>query len=379
MKEVGIYIHIPFCKKKCEYCDFFSYSGKENLIPRYVEAILKNIEKEKNTLKNYKINTIYIGGGTPSFIDSKYIVKIIEKLKESFNIISKAEITIEINPGTINEKKIIDYKKLGINRISIGLQAVQNELLKMLGRIHSYDGFLNTYNLVKENGFENINIDLMIGLPNQTIQNVKQSLNEVIKLNPKHISVYSLIVEPGTNIEDKINKGILTLPKDDVERKMYYIVKEILKKNNYEHYEISNFGKKGFYSNHNMNCWNQEQYLGFGAGSHSYFENKRYSLIDDIELYIENIENCEFDKNIIVHEIQTEEEKRKEYMLLGLRKIDGVSISSFEQKFRINPLFYFRFEISKLEEEGLIEVDLDNIKLTKKGLDFANIVWEEFI
>ena len=379
MKEVGIYIHIPFCKKKCEYCDFFSYSGKENLIPRYVEDILKNIEKEKNTLKNYKINTIYIGGGTPSFIDSKYIVKIIEKLKESFNIISKAEITIEINPGTINEKKIIDYKKLGINRISIGLQAVQNELLKMLGRIHSYDGFLNTYNLVKENGFENINIDLMIGLPNQTIQNVKQSLNEVIKLNPKHISVYSLIVEPGTNIEDKINKGILTLPKDDVERKMYYIVKEILKKNNYEHYEISNFGKKGFYSNHNMNCWNQEQYLGFGAGSHSYFENKRYSLIDDIELYIENIENCEFDKNIIVHEIQTEEEKRKEYMLLGLRKIDGVSISSFEQKFRINPLFYFRFEISKLEEEGLIEVDLDNIKLTKKGLDFANIVWEEFI
>ena len=379
MKEVGIYIHIPFCKKKCEYCDFFSYSGKENLIPRYVEAILKNIEKEKNTLKNYKINTIYIGGGTPSFIDSKYIVKIIEKLKESFNIISKAEITIEINPGTINEKKIIDYKKLGINRISIGLQAVQNELLKMLGRIHSYEEFLNTYNLVKENGFENINIDLMIGLPNQTIQNVKQSLNEVIKLNPKHISVYSLIVEPGTNIEDKINKGILTLPKDDVERKMYYIVKEILKKNNYEHYEISNFGKKGFYSNHNMNCWNQEQYLGFGAGSHSYFENKRYSLIDDIELYIENIENCEFDKNIIVHEIQTEEEKRKEYMLLGLRKIDGVSISSFEQKFRINPLFYFRFEISKLEEEGLIEVDLDNIKLTKKGLDFANIVWEEFI
>jgi len=330
-------------------------------------------------MKYYKVNTIYIGGGTPSFINSKYIVKILEKVREVFNVADNAEITIELNPGTVNEEKIIDYKKAGINRISIGLQAVQNDLLKMLGRIHTYSEFENTYNLIQKNGFNNINVDLMLGLPNQTINNIEESVQKIILLDPNHISVYSLIVEEGTTIEKKITSGILNLPEEDLEREMYYKVKELLEKNGYNHYEISNFAKEGFESKHNMNCWNQEEYLGFGLASHSYFENKRFSNIENLDEYIKNIEENNFDKNIIVHEIQSEEAKKKEYMLLGLRKIDGVSISKFEQKFRVHPLFYFRFEISKLEEEDLIEVDLDNIKLTKKGLDFANLVWEEFI
>ena len=381
MKEIGIYIHIPFCKQKCEYCDFISYSQKENLVEKYIIALIKSIEYSKKNLnmKNYKVNTIYIGGGTPSFINSKYIIKIIEKVRECFNVSKNAEITIELNPGTVNEEKVIDYKNAGINRVSIGLQAVQDNLLKMLGRIHTFEEFENTYDLIVKNNFKNINVDLMLGLPNQTIENIEESVQKIISLNPNHISVYSLIVEEGTPIERKITNGILNLPEEDLERKMYYKVKELLEKNNYNHYEISNFAKKGFESKHNMNCWNQEEYLGFGLASHSYFENKRFSNIENLDEYIKNIEENNFDKNIIVHEIQSEEAKKKEYMLLGLRKIEGVSISKFEQKFRIHPLFYFRFEISKLEEENLIEVDLDNIKLTKRGLDLANIVWSEFI
>lgn len=381
MKEIGIYIHIPFCKRKCEYCDFISYSQKENFVEKYVDSLIKSIEhtKQNMNMKYYKVNTIYIGGGTPSFINSKYIVKILEKVRAVFNVSVNAEITIELNPGTVNEEKIIDYKNAGINRVSIGLQAVQDEILKMLGRIHTYSEFENTYNLIQKNGFKNINVDLMLGLPKQTIDDIEESVQKIISLNPNHISVYSLIVEEGTPIEKKITSGILNLPEEDLERKMYYKVKELLEEIGYNHYEISNFAKKGFESKHNMNCWNQEEYLGFGLASHSYFENKRFSNIENLDEYIKNIEENNFDKNIIVHEIQSEEAKKKEYMLLGLRKIEGVSISKFEQKFRIHPLFYFRFEISKLEEEGLIEVDLDNIKLTQKGLDFANLVWEEFV
>lgn len=381
MKNLGIYIHIPFCKKKCNYCDFISFSKNDETQKQYIDSLIKSIEnnKQQNNFKNYIVNTIYIGGGTPSYIDSKQIVKVVDKIKESFVVSEKAEITIEINPGTITEEKLLDYKSCDINRISIGCQATQTELLHMLGRIHNYEEFLNSYKLAKEVGFENINVDLMLGLPNQKIKDIENSVKEVLELNPKHISVYSLIIEKGTVIEQKISSGELSLPKEKEERSMYKKIKKLLEKNNYKHYEISNFAKEEFESKHNLACWNQEEYIGFGLASHSYFENKRFSNIENLEEYIKNCENNEFEKNIIIHEIQTEEDKKKEYMLLGLRKIDGVSISKFEQKFRINPLFYFRFEISKLEEKGLLEVDLDNIKLTKKGLDFANLVWEEFV
>ena len=381
MKNLGIYIHIPFCKKKCNYCDFISYSQNEENQKRYIDSLIKSIEsaKQQKSFENYIVNTIYIGGGTPSYIESKQIVKIVEKIKEVFVVSEKAEITIEINPGTITKEKLLNYKSCNINRISIGCQAIQDELLNMLGRIHNYEEFLSSYKLAKEVGFENINVDLMLGLPNQKIKDLEDSVIEILKLNPNHISVYSLIVEEGTVIEQKISSGEFTLPKEKDERAMYKKIKKLLEKNNYKHYEISNFAKEGFESKHNLACWNQEEYIGFGLASHSYFENKRFSNIENLEEYIKNCENKEFEKNIIIHENQTEEDKKKEYMLLGLRKIEGVSISMFEQKFRINPLFYFRFEILKLEEEGLLEVDLDNIKLTKKGLDFANLVWEEFV
>lgn len=219
----------------------------------------------------------------------------------------------------------------------------------------------------------------MLALPTQTLDELISTVRDVIKLNPEHISLYSLILEEGTALFQKVNSGKLELIDEKLERKMYWRTKQILEKAGYKQYEISNFAKNGFESKHNMNCWNQNEYLGFGVAAHSYLDNKRFSKITDIDNYIKNIKENNFDKNIIIEEIQNRESKAKEYMMLGFRKIDGISISEFERKFEINPLFYFRFEISKLEEEGLIEVDLDNIRLTKKGLDLANLVFEEFV
>ncbi len=375
MDRFGIYVHIPFCISKCKYCDFVSFPCMEK-IDKYFDVLIKEI-KSKSVYAVKEVTTIYIGGGTPSVPDSKYIVKIIQTIKEVFKVSKNAEVTIEVNPRTVTKEKLIDYKNSGINRISIGLQSTNNEILKLIGRIHNYEEFLNTYNLAKEVGYNNINVDLMLGIPNQTESDVIDSINKVISLNPKHISIYSLIVEENTEIQRLIDSEILTMPSEDDERNMYWKTKTILEKNGFIQYEISNFAKKGYESKHNLDCWNQEEYIGMGLASHSYFNRKRFSNIDKLDKYIEN-ENC-LEKNIIINEVQEMESQAKEYMLIGLRKISGVSISKFEKKFRINPLFYFRFEIDNLVEKGLIEVDLDNIKLTKKGLDFANIVFEEFV
>ncbi len=365
MKKIGIYIHIPFCIKKCKYCDFISFENKLECENEYINALIKSINQSPKTLqelllksnqkevflKNIIVDTIYFGGGTPSCIDSKLIVQTLNAIKKSFLVEKNAEITIEINPGTATKEKLEDYLNAGFNRISIGLQSSKNELLKTLGRIHDFKDFLNTYNLAKNIGFNNINVDLMLGLPNQTVDDLKESLKEVIKLKPNHISIYSLIVEENTVLEKEISQGKLVLPTDELERKMYHTIKKILNQNQYEHYEISNFALKGFESKHNLNCWSQCEYLGFGLASHSYLENIRFSNISDYSKYIENIDNNKNIDNIEVLEIQNKESQMKEYMMLGFRKIKGISISEFEQRFGINPLFYFRFEISKLVDK----------------------------
>ena len=373
--EIGVYVHIPFCKKKCDYCDFISYCNKDNLIYDYVQAVKAEIQSQ-----NIKpeITTIYIGGGTPSYIDSKYIIEILEKIKEK-NVSSNAEITIEVNPGTVTKEKLEDYIKSGINRISIGLQTTNDELLKQIGRIHNFTQFLETYKLAKKVGFKNINVDLMLGLPNQRIKDLKESLEQIIKLKPKHISVYSLIVEDGTPIANKIEKGEMQLPDEELERNMYWFVKNTLELNGFIHYEISNFAKKGYESKHNLNCWNQKEYIGIGASAHSYRDITRYSNTENIEEYIENVNNGNFNRNKIIHEVQKEDDAKKEFMLLGLRKIKGVDINLFKNKFGDNPIYLFRNELKKLTDERLLIIDDNNIRLTNKGLDLANLVWEEFI
>lgn len=387
-KNVGLYIHIPFCKQKCQYCDFNSYAGKENLIETYmkwVEFELKGVgegnrvDYENNLDDLIVVKSIYIGGGTPSFIDSKYIEKIMEIVKECYTIDINAEITIEVNPGTVSQKKLETYLNSGINRISIGLQSTHNEILSKLGRVHSYEEFLYTYNLARKVGFKNINVDLMLGLPNQSLNDLQESITEVVNLEPEHISVYSLIIENGTPFCEKLEKQEIALPSDELERAMYWETKRKLEKAGYTHYEISNFAKPGFESKHNLSCWNQEEYIGIGVSAHSYTNNVRYSNIDSIEDYIRNYENGNEIDNFVFHEKQNKESKMKEFMMLGLRKIQGIHIQDFKNKFGENPIYLYKKELEKLVNEELLEIDGDVIKLTNKGIDLANLVWEEFV
>ena len=393
-RNLGIYIHIPFCIKKCSYCDFISFENKLDFQGKYIEQLKKEIESQKEILKNSDITTIYIGGGTPSAIKSKYIVEIINYLNEYINFkeSNNMEITIEVNPGTVTKQKLIDYYNSGINRISIGLQCVQDRLLKIIGRIHNFEQFLETFKMAREVGFKNINVDLMIGLPEQNIEDIKQSIEKILELNPEHISVYSLIVEEGTKISKKIEEGFYQLPDEELERMEYSYVKNKLELAGYNHYEISNFAKEGFFSKHNLNCWKQEEYLGFGIAAHSYYDNIRFSNTIDLNKYL-NATSKDFEEanieNMIklvksnslkeIHEVQSELDKKREYMLLGLRTLKGVSITEFKQKFIENPIYLFRKELEKLVNDELIEIDLDYIKLTRKGLDLANLVWEEFV
>ena len=372
MKKIGIYVHIPFCKKKCKYCDFISFENSLNFQDDYIKALLDEIDNCDK--KGFTVNTIYFGGGTPSIISKDLIVKVLNRIKTKFSVEEDCETTIEVNPGTVNKEKLEKYINNGFNRISIGLQSANDKVLKSIGRIHDYKEFTECFKMARNVGFKNINVDIMLGLPNQGIFDLVDSVNKVIFLKPEHISLYSLILEENTVLEREVKGGLYIMPTDEEERNMYDTAKKTLEKSGYIQYEISNFAKKGYESKHNLNCWKQEEYLGFGLAAHSYFDRKRFSNTTNLKKYIENQK-----QSVIINENQTEEDTKKEYMLLGLRKLDGISISEFERKFGINPLFYFRFEISKLVEEDLIEVDLDNIKMTRKGLDLANLIFEEFV
>lgn len=406
IKEIGLYIHIPFCKHKCYYCDFVSYANKKKFFKKYVECVKKEIGKyarenrimsEHGLEPKYVIKTIYIGGGTPSLIDEEYIEDILKSIRKNFEIISnleenyeaqdeeiknynsQIETTIEVNPGTVTKEKLQKYLECGINRLSIGLQAVQDNLLKEIGRIHTFEDFQNVYKWAREVGFENINVDLMIGLPNQTLDDVKESTKKVMALKPEHISVYSLILEENTKLEDMVIKGKLELPDDEIERKMYWYVKKALEKHKYIHYEISNFARPGFESKHNSDCWNQNEYIGIGAAASSFMNKARYENTSDLEEYISNIENDKPSKNIQLQELLDDESKIDEYMMLSLRKISGVNISEFKRKFNQNPIIRYNKILEKLIKEELIEIDGNNIRLSSKGIDLANLVWEEFI
>ena len=377
MKKIGIYIHIPFCIKKCYYCDFISYSNKENKIPKYIQCIKKEIKENK--CKRKIVKTIYIGGGTPSCIDANYIKEILDEVKKEFNVMPNAEITIEINPKTANEEKLKKYKEIGINRLSIGMQSINPIILNKIGRIHTFEDFKEVFFMARKIGFKNINIDMIIGLPSQNMEDMQNTIKEIEILNPEHVSVYSLILEEGTKLYNLVEEKKEILPKDELERNMYWYIKKELEKRGYIHYEISNFAKKGYISKHNFDCWRQKEYLGFGVAAHSYYNNIRYSNIEDLEKYIQNIGDKKFKENIIIHEKQTDSIKQKEYMLLGLRTIEGVKISEFEKKFKQNPTILFNKEIEKLKKEKLIDVSQDAIFLSEKGIDLANIVWEEFV
>ena len=380
-ENISIYIHIPFCKKKCFYCDFVSFDNKEELIQKYVDALCEEILQNAEILSEYNIKTIYFGGGTPSMIDSKYIVQIMNILK-LFNINNNLEeVTIEVNPNSITPEKLQDYYNGGINRLSIGLQSTHDKILRNIGRSHTFKDFKDTLKNAKNAGFTNISVDLIYPLPGLNLTSFKDSLNSIMKLkdefNIKHISVYNLEIHENTRLDFLLKEGFLSLCDEDEEYKMREALNQILKIHGYNKYEISNYSQPYFESKHNLCYWNQDKYLGFGVNASSFFNLKRYKNTSSIEKYINGINNNE---NII--EESEELDKlglMKEYAILKLRLKKGINILEFKEKFDTDIFDIFNTELASLKNDNLIFINDNNIYLTNRGEEVANIVWERFI
>lgn len=381
-KEIGIYIHIPFCESKCYYCNFSSFCNMDEYIEEYIDAVCKEIISQAEILSEYKIKTIYFGGGTPSYIDSKYIEKILSTLKlfkksdEEFS-----EITIELNPNSTTIEKVLSYKNMGINRLSIGLQSTDNKVLKNIGRVHTYEDFLNVLNYAKEANITNLSVDLIYPLPGLNINGLNDELEKIISLkdkyNIKHISIYNLEVHEDTKLEFLLNNGFLELVDEDEEYDMKNLIYSKLTSNEFNQYEISNFAISGYESMHNTNYWNQGYYLGFGSTASSFILGSRYKNIDNIKEYINGVNNF---YNIICEKEDLDKlDLMKEYVILRLRLINGISKEAFLKKFEKDILDIFGNEIKELEDKGLIINNTQNIYLSDRGKEVANIVWEKFI
>lgn len=371
--EVGLYIHIPFCKEKCKYCDFVSYSRKENFMKEYIKALSKEIKKE---CSDKKIKSIYIGGGTPSYVPNKYWALLKEAI-DSLNKSKNLEFSIEANPGTVTEEKLQLFKEIGVNRISFGLQAWQDYLLNKLGRIHNIEEFLYSYKLARKLGFNNINVDLMFGIPDQKLEEWMETLKKVVEINPEHISCYSLIVEEGTPFYKLYQNGDLNLPSEDVERDMYRCAVEFLKIKGYHQYEISNFAKENKECIHNLIYWGLEEYIGCGLAAHSFLNGYRYSNVCNIEDYIKLINE---DKDVKVETYKNlTKDTMEEFMFMGLRKIKGINIDEFYKRFHKNIYEVYGDIINKYSNKGLIIEDKENIFLSPRGIELSNSVMCDFI
>lgn len=381
-ENIGIYIHIPFCKKKCFYCDFVSYENKENLIQEYIDTVCLEILQNAEILSEYNISTIYFGGGTPSLIKVEYIEKILNTLKLFVTDEKEIkEITIEINPNSASLDKLEKYYNLGINRLSIGLQSTHDKILRNIGRLHTFNDFKEVLKNANAVGFKNISVDLIYPLPGLNLSGFKETLNSVIKLkdefNIKHISVYNLEVHENTRLDFLLKEGFVSLCNEDEEYKMREELNKRLQDNGFVKYEISNYAYPGFESNHNLCYWNQEKYIGFGVNASSFFNLKRYKNTSNIDKYIDGIKN---NKNIVV---ETEELDKlslmKEYIILKLRLSKGIDISEFKQKFGTDIFDIFNTEFNSLKKDNLVNITSKNISLTNRGEEVANIVWEMFV
>ena len=375
---MGVYVHIPFCRSKCYYCGFYSVASIV-FKQAFIRALCREIELRKDYLGTYKPETLYLGGGTPSYLTPDELQIILRKLEEIHPLSLSAERTIEMNPEDLVPAKLNELRRLGFNRLSIGVQTFNEKGLKKMNRTHTARQAIDGIFCAAESGFENIGIDFIIGMPGNTLENIKADLKQIQYLPVSHVSVYILSIEEGSVFARQIEKGIFAPPPEEKVTEEYFFVADALREMGFEHYEISNFAKKGYESKHNMNCWNQMEYVGIGTAAHSYRDITRYSNTEDIKEYIKNVQKGEFEKNRIIHEIQKEEDSKKEFMLLGLRKIDGLKISEFKNKFGDNPIYLYRNELKKLSDEKLIIIQDDNIRLSNKGIDLANLVWEEFV
>lgn len=374
MEKISLYIHIPFCKNKCFYCDFPSFSGCDGQMINYAKALSKEIDNV--SLSNYIIETIFIGGGTPTYF-SLDAINILAKSIKKLNLSKNIEFTVEGNPGTFTKEKLEAFKKMGVNRLSIGLQACQNNLLKKIGRIHTFEEFIESYDMARESGFENINVDLMFGLPNQTVEMWEESLNKIINLKPEHLSCYSLIIEEGTPFYNLFEKDILKLPSEEDERKMNLKTLEILKKNGYIQYEISNYAKPGKECRHNLVYWDVKPYIGCGSSAHSYINEIRYSNENNISYYIEKMNKK--GNAIIYKEKNNIKDNMEEFMFLGLRKINGINKNTFKERFNSDIYEVYGKIINKYVKLGLMSDEKNSIYLTKRGIEVSNSIMCEFI
>ena len=377
MDDLALYVHIPFCLKKCNYCDFISFPNKFDYVEKYTDALIKEIRLYSSVGKKFKLNTVFIGGGTPSSINSIYIEKIMDGIYKYFDTNELKEVTIETNPKTLDKEKLVRYRESGINRISMGVQTLNDNLLKILGRIHNTEDFYKNYDLVRNLGFNNVNLDLMFGLPFQTLEDVIYTLKEVIKLEPAHLSFYGLIVEKGTKFYDLNNRGKLNLPDEDLERAMYHKGVEYLVSNGYEHYEISNFAKKGYECKHNLFYWELKPYIGLGIGAHSNIFGKRYWNFADIKKYISSLDNGSFP--VSEEEVIDKDMEMAEYCILGLRLIRGIDKKNFLDRFGIDIKEIYGKIIERHVKGGLLYENENRIYLTKRGLDLSNIVEVDFL
>ena len=358
-KELELYIHIPFCVKKCAYCDFLSGPQNADTIDRYVEALVREILAYKGTTEGQRgISTLFFGGGTPSILNPVQMKRIFRALREVFCIEDNAEITIEANPGTVTEEKLKTYRELGINRISFGLQSANNEELKLLGRVHTYEEFLDSYSMARACGFENINVDLISAIPKQTLESWEDTLNKVVTLQPEHISAYSLIIEEDTPFAEIYGAGKskeADLPSEEEERRIYRRTEEILSRAGYRRYETSNYAKAGKECKHNLGYWERKDYLGLGLGAASLVNNVRYKNIDDLKRYI----SC----NGIPSAIQVDREEltvtqqKEETIFLGLRKKEGISLAEFEKTFGRTVQACYGSRLIRMQEECLLEIE----------------------
>lgn len=382
-KPLSIYIHIPFCVRKCLYCDFLSAPAGEQEQEQYLRALLEEIGREAAAYEQYEVQTVFIGGGTPSLFSENWIEQILKTVYDCFHIAKEPEITMEVNPGTVTRVKLEGYKKAGVNRLSIGLQSAQEEELKLLGRVHTAKDFLVTYDNAIKSGFNNINIDLMSAIPGQSLESYQDTLNQVLSLKPAptHISAYSLIIEEGTPFYEQ--KAQLQLPDEETDRILYKITNDILKRNGYHRYEISNYAKEGYECRHNKVYWLRGDYIGFGIGAASLVQNVRWSNIGDVEAYSKS-QNESLNIKEQVDTLSLEEQM-EEYMFLGLRLIEGISEENFYQTFGRKLREVYPGIVERLEKQGLLicrkekEGETGRIALSEFGLDVSNIVMAEFL
>jgi len=376
----GIYIHIPFCRSKCRYCDFNSYSGKDELIDAYFDAIITELKGYSARFGDeIQTGTVFFGGGTPSYVDSAHIFDVLEIIYRDYCVTDNMEISLEANPGTVSKEKLTDYKLAGVNRLSFGVQAFQPHILEKLGRIHTKDDFIRSVDEACGMGFDNISADLMFGIAGQSIEDWKESVDGVVQMELPHISCYSLKVEEGTPLHEAVLIGEEAVCGDVLDREMYYYARSALAAAGLKHYEISNFAKPGYECLHNDIYWTQREYIGIGAGAHSYFNGCRFANVNDIEEYYRLINANDGTALSGGMDNMTENDEMLEYMMLGLRKTDGIKFADFRSKFHMDAETIYRDKIGSLQNRELIISDDAGIRLTDKGLDFANQVFMEFV